>query len=187
VAAGIVVMLTLLITVFPKTWSRFRELTNTSYEYDTKGLERHYNAPIEPGQWNGANLRLAVWSCGWELVKEHPVFGIQLGDKVNRVMGVYKKKGFEVAYDTKRNMHSNYLDVLVTFGLVGLLVFLWGFLFEPLRQCIRTKDFFGIFVIAAFILSFIPETYFDRSIGNMVFGFFIAFIISYRKPVAKVV
>jgi O-antigen ligase len=36
------------------------------------------------------------------------------------------------------------------------------------------------------MLSFIPETYFDRSMGNTTFAFFIAFIVSYRKPVAKV-
>lgn len=186
VGAGIVVMLGILITVFPKTWSRFRELTDTKYEYASKGKERHYNMPIEPGQWNGANLRLAVWSCGWELVKQHPVLGVQLGDKVDETMAVYKEKHFDIAYDTHRNMHNNYLDVLVAFGFVGLLLFLWGSLFEPLRQCVRTKDFFGVFVIAAFMLSFIPETYFDRSIGSMIFGFFIAFVVSYRKPVAKV-
>jgi O-antigen ligase len=75
----------------------------------------------------------------------------------------------------------------VAFGFTGLLLFLWGFIFEPLRQCIRHKDFFGVFVIAAFMLSFIPETYFDRSMGNLVFAFFITFIVSYRKPVAKVI
>jgi O-antigen ligase len=186
VAAGLVAVVVLLITVFPKTWGRFRELGYTKYEYSSQAEEHHFNMPVTPDQWNGANIRLAVWSCGWELVKQHPVFGVQAGDKVDQMMAVYKEKHFDIAYDTHRNMHSNYLDVLVAFGFVGLLLFLWGFLFEPLRQCIRTKDFFGIFVITAFILSFVPETYFDRSIGNMVFSFFIAFIVSYRKPVAKV-
>jgi O-antigen ligase len=37
------------------------------------------------------------------------------------------------------------------------------------------------------MLSFIPETYFDRSMGNMIFAFFIAFITGYRKPDTKAV
>jgi O-antigen ligase len=37
------------------------------------------------------------------------------------------------------------------------------------------------------MLAFISETYFDRSMGNMIFGFFIAFIVSYRKPVGEAV
>ncbi|MBO9199022.1 MULTISPECIES: O-antigen ligase family protein [Niastella] len=187
VGAGIVAAMALLVIVFPKTWSRFRELTNTKYVYSSKGEERHMNMNITPDQWNGANLRLAVWSCGWELVKQHPVFGVQVGDKVEQMVGVYKAKHFEIAYKSRRNIHNNYLDVLVSFGFFGLLLFLWGFLFEPLRQCIRTRDYFGVFVIAAFMLAFIPETYFDRSMGNMMFAFFVALIVSYRKPVANVV
>jgi len=185
VGAGIVAVVVLLITVFPKTWNRFHELTFTDYEYTHKGEESHFDMPVTADQWNGANIRLAVWHCGWQLVKQHPVFGVQVGDKVDLMLDTYKARQFDFAYETRRNMHNNYLDVLVAFGIAGLLLFLWAFLFEPLRQCIRHKDFFGVFVIAAFMLSFIPETYFDRSNGNMAFAFFIAFIISYRKPVAK--
>jgi O-antigen ligase len=183
VGAGIIVLVLLLITVFPKTWNRFQELGFTHYEYTHKGEESHFDIPVTADQWNGANIRLAVWHCGWELVKQHPVFGVQVGDKVDLLLDTYKAKKFDFALENRRNMHNNYLDVLVTFGIVGLLLFLWGFLFEPLRQCIRHKDYFGVFVIAAFMLSFIPETYFDRSNGNMAFAFFLALIISYRKPV----
>lgn len=186
VVAGIAIAWLLLVNFFPKTLNRFRELAYTNYEYTRMAAESHFNSPLTGEQWNGANIRLAVWSCGWELVKQHPLLGVQLGDKVDQQMAVYTAKHFDFAYDTRRNMHNNYLDVLVTFGIAGLLLFLWGFLFEPLRHCILRKDFFGIFVIGAFMLSFIPETYFDRSMGNLVFGFFIAFILSYREPVAKV-
>lgn len=187
VAAGIVLVVVVLITVFPKTWNRFQELGFTHYEYAHKGEESHFDMPVTADQWNGANIRLAVWHCGWELVKQHPVFGVQLGDKVNRMMDIYKARNFDFAYETRRNAHNNYLDIMVAFGFTGLLLFLWGFLFEPLRQCIRHKDYLGVFLIAAFMLSFVPETYFDRSMGNMVFAFFISFIVSYRKPVATAV
>jgi O-antigen ligase len=185
VVAGMVAAALLLINLFPKTLGRFRELGNTHYDYSSKGAERHFNMDIAADQWNGANIRLALWSCGWELVKEHPVFGVQLGDKVDRLVEVYGARHFYIAYNSRRNVHNNYLDILATFGIVGFLFFFWGFLFEPLRHCIRNKDFFGIFVIGAFMLSFIPETYFDRSMGNIMFAFFVAFIVSYRKPVVK--
>jgi O-antigen ligase len=186
VVAGVAAAWLILVTIFPKTLNRFRELGYTSYEFTHEGVESHFNRDeVTSDQWNGANIRLAVWSCGWELVKQQPVLGVQLGDKVDRLMEVYAARHFDFAYKSRRNMHNNYLDVLVTFGIVGFLLFLWGSLFEPLRHCIRNKDFFGIFVIGAFMLSFVPETYFDRSLGNMIFAFFIAFIVSYREPVAK--
>lgn len=183
VVAAVAVTGITLVSLFPKTLNRFRELKYTSFEYTHKGVESHFNMAVTPDQWNGANIRLAVWSCGWELVKQHPLLGVQLGDKLHRLMDVYAAKHFDFAYNSRRNMHNNYLDILVTFGIAGFLLFAWGFLLEPLRHCIRTKDFFGILVIAAFMLSFIPETYFDRSMGNMMFAFFIAFIVSYREPV----
>ena len=185
IVVGMVTTAFLLVYFFPKTVNRFRELKYTSYKYTDMGVEAHFNMNAGDYQWNGANIRLAVWSCGWDVVKQHPVFGVQLGDKVSSMMEAYKARHFDFAYKSHRNMHNNYLDILVAFGFVGLLLFVWSFLFEPLRHCIRAKDFFGIFVIAAFMLSFIPETYFDRSMGNMMFAFFIAFIVSYRKPVAK--
>ena len=185
IVAGMAATGFLLVNFFPKTVNRFRELKYTSYKYTDQGAEAHFNMSTSDYQWNGANIRLAVWSCGWDLAKQHPVFGVQLGDKVTKMMEVYKAKHFDFAYNSRRNMHNNYLDILVAFGFVGLLLFVWSFLFEPLRHCIRTKDFFGILVITAFMLSFIPETYFDRSMGNMTFAFFISFIVSYRKPVVK--
>lgn len=183
--AGILIAWLSLVNFFPKTVNRFRELGYTSYEFTHQGQESHFNMQLTEDQWNGANIRLAVWSCGWELVKQHPVFGVQLGDKVGSLMDVYAAKHFDFAYNSRRNMHNNYLDILVSFGVAGFLLFVWGFLIEPLRQCISNKDYFGLLVIAAFMLSFIPETYFDRSMGNMVFAFFISFIVSYRKPEVK--
>lgn len=185
IVAGMAIVGFLLVNFFPKTINRFRELGYTSYEYSHKGTESHFNMEVTGDQWNGANIRLAVWSCGWELVKQHPVLGVQLGDKVDLLMEVYAARHFDFAYNSRRNMHNNYLDILVAFGIVGLLLFLWGFLFEPLLQCFRSKDIFGMFVIVAFMLSFIPETYFDRSMGNMIFAFFISLIVSYRPSVQK--
>lgn len=185
VIASVAIVGLLLVYFFPKTVNRFRELGYTHYEYAHKGVESHFNMEVTADQWNGANIRLAVWSCGWQVVKQNPVLGVGLGDKVDQMMAAYAAKHFDFAYNSRRNIHNNYLDVLVSFGIVGLLLFVWGFLFEPLRHCIRTKDFFGIFVIAAFMLSFIPETYFDRSMGNIMFAFFIAFIVGYRVPVPK--
>jgi O-antigen ligase len=185
IAVSIVAVWVILVSFFPKTVNRFRELSYTSFDYTTKAAESHFNMDVTSDQWNGANIRLAVWSCGWEVIKTHPVFGVQLGDKVAELMKVYKTRHFDFAYENRRNMHNNYLDIWAAFGLVGLLIFLYGFLFEPVRQSIKAKDVLGLFIIAAFMLAFVTETWFDRSMGNFIFGFLITFIVSYRKPVGE--
>lgn len=182
VAVSVAAVGIILMSFFPKTVNRFRELAYTNFDYTHKGAESHFDVEVTGDQWNGANIRLAVWSCGWEVIRQHPVFGVQLGDKVAELMKVYKARHFDFAYDSRRNMHNNFLDIWASLGTVGLFIFLYGFLFKPVRQSIKTNDIIGLFVIAAFMLAFVTETYFDRSMGNFMFGFFIAFIISYRKP-----
>jgi O-antigen ligase len=179
---GLLIGAFLLIKVFPKTANRFKELTYTQYDFKSQAPESHYNMDVTADQWNGANIRLAVWTCGWDLVKQHPVFGVQLGDKMDNLLTMYADRKFGLALKRRLNLHNNYLDVLVAFGFTGLLLFVTGFIAIPFVKSIRTRDFFGGIVILAFALSLVPETYMDRSIGNMLLSFFIAFIISYRKP-----
>jgi O-antigen ligase len=180
--AGVGLLLLVLVNYFPKTVSRFQELVYTDYNFENQAAERHFDMDLTRDQWNGANIRLAVWDCALEVAKEHPVLGVQLGDKVPVMMQTYAEKKFDLAYNTRRNIHNNYLDILVAFGAAGLLLFLVGFLGIPIFKSLQTKDYLGVMIIVAFMMSFIPETYFDRSMGNMIFSFFVSLIVAYRKP-----
>jgi O-antigen ligase len=173
---GLLIAAALLVKCFPKTLNRFRELEYTGYTFNSQAAESHYNGKLTAEQWNGANIRLAVWSCGWELIRHHWVAGVQLGDKQDRLMEVYRARHFDFAVRTTRNMHNTYLDVLCSFGVIGLIVFLAGWLVFPLLSCRNASDGFGLLVILAFAISMITESYFDRSIGCLLAGFFFSFI-----------
>jgi O-antigen ligase len=134
-------------------------------------------------QWNGVNIRLAVWSCGWELARQNPVFGAQLGDKKGKMMDIYKARQFDFALKTERNMHNNYLDLLCTFGITGLALFLLSYLILPVMACFRSRDALGIFITAAFAFSLSSETYLDRSFGCVLIAFFASFIASYKQTI----
>lgn len=124
---------------FPKTLNRFRELQYTSYHFSSGGVESHYNMPVTGDQWNGANIRLAIWRCGLDLMPGHWIAGIPLGDKRARLVAQYKVRDFELAYRTRRNLHSTYLDVLVNTGIPGLIVFLLGFVVLPFWGAASTR------------------------------------------------
>ncbi|MDP4147908.1 MAG: O-antigen ligase family protein [Bacteroidota bacterium] len=173
---GLLVCVMLLINVFPKTLNRFKELQYTGYSYTGHGIESHYNMTVTADQWNGANIRLAVWRCGWDLAKRHWLAGVQLGDKQDRLMDVYRARRFDFALLTVRNMHNTYLDVLSCFGIIGLLLFLGGWLIFPVWNCHRAGDGLGLVMALAFAVSMVTESYFDRSIGCLLAGFFFCFI-----------
>lgn len=171
-----------LFAVFPKTLNRFREIKYTQFTFNSHAAESHYNMQLTPEQWNGTNVRLAIWTCGWAIAKHHFITGVNLGDKQAALVKMYREKHFDFGIHTNKNMHNTYLDVLCSLGIVGLWFFLAGFCIVPLIKCASFKDGMGLFVIIAFGLSMITETYPDRSIGCVLFAFFLSFIVSYRQP-----
>ncbi|MBS1659410.1 MAG: O-antigen ligase family protein [Bacteroidetes bacterium] len=183
---GLVICSVLLIKVFPKTLNRFSELQYSSYRFNNHSMESHYNAPVTADQWNGANIRLAVWKCASELAGTYWLQGAQIGDKQDRLMAIYKTKQFDVAFATKRNMHNNYLDVFCTFGILGFVIFLLGYVVIPMRNAILWKDLLGGLIIGFLAISMVPETYMDRSMGCLLLGFFLSFLAAVRPPAGSI-
>lgn len=179
--AGIVLAIFLTFTFFPKTLNRFKELGFTSYQYDNTGAESHYGGVLTEEQWNGANFRLAAWKCGWELFTQHPVTGVGIGNKTSELNKLYEKKNFRFAIETGKNVHNNYLDILYSMGIIGLLLFLAGWLLLPFFNFWQYRDYLAILITITFIFAMITEVYFDRSLGVMLFGFFIPFLLSGTK------
>lgn len=172
----------LVVKFSPKTLNRFKELAYTKFNYEQTGPESHYDMAVDSTQWNGANTRLAIWQCGWQLFKQHPLLGVGLGDKKNRLMEVYKEKNFHFAIRTQKNLHSNYLDILVSLGIIGLILFLVGWIILPLGVAWQHRDGLSILIILTFAIAMITENYFDRSLGGMLFGFFVPFLLSNKPP-----
>lgn len=168
----------LCIALFPKTINRFRELGYTAYHYDSHGVESHYDMPVTADQWNGANLRLAVWRCTWTVCRDHLWTGVPVGDKRQALVDSYRAVGFDFAATSRRNTHNTYLDVLLTYGVGGLVLFLAGFVVGPLWALARRRDLLGGIVVVLFAVSMVTETYIDRSVGCVLLGFFFAFFLS---------
>jgi O-antigen ligase len=181
-ALGLLLASFFLVKFFPKTVNRFRELSYTKFDYKSAGKESHFNAPLTPDQWNGANFRIAVWECAWTVIRSHMLFGTGLGDKRSQLNKEYAKRGFIFAFEHNRNTHNNYLDVWMSLGLTGLIIFLTGFFILPGIHAIKDGDWYGLIIIICFAMALFSENYTDRTIGNTMLGFFISFVISYRKP-----
>ena len=171
----------LMLKFFPKTINRFKELTYTKFDFKSEGKESHFNVALTADQWNGANVRLAVWQCAWAVTKNNMVFGTGIGDKMEKLRKEYAKNQFAVGVKSNRTVHNNHLDVWMSLGLVGFVIFLSGFFVLPAFKCFRISDWYGIAIIAGFMLALFTESYMDRTMGNTLLAFFLAFISSYKK------
>jgi O-antigen ligase len=178
---GLVIGVFLIFKIFPKTLNRFKELAFTQFSYESMGSESHYNMEVTSQQWNGINFRIAVWKCGWELFLAHPVKGVDIGDKKDALMDKYREKKFQFALQTGKNVHSNYIDILYSMGIIGLSLFLIGWIILPLIYAKQYDDWLSILMILTFAAAWISEIYFDRSLGGMLTGFFIPFLLTGRE------
>lgn len=168
--------------IFPKTLNRFKEIGYTDFNYSSMAKESHFNMALTPDQWNGANIRIAVWECAWMVTRHHLLLGTGLGDKMDALRRQYALKNFGFAIKTNRNVHNTYLDVWMSLGLIGLLIFLCGFFILPAVQCMQLQDWFGLLVLACLCISLFTETYLDRTVGNTILSFFLSFIACYKRP-----
>ncbi|MDE3250464.1 MAG: O-antigen ligase family protein [Bacteroidota bacterium] len=163
---------------FPKTLNRFRELGYAHFNYHSTARESHFNSELTAAQWNGANIRLAIWESSAPVIKRHWLFGVGIGDKMDSLLSRYKTVGFDFGIRTRRNMHNTYLDLLFTMGTIGLFVFLLAFAIHPLSQAWRYRDGWIAAVTICFLFAMFPETYPDRTIGNTYLSFFAALIVA---------
>ena len=175
---GLLLGLFMIFKFFPKTLNRFKELAYTQFDYKSTGKESHYNMEVTKDQWNGANFRMAAWRCGWELFLSSPIKGVNIGDKKDVLMDKYREKNFQFALQTQKNVHNNYLDILYSMGLIGLSLFLAGWVILPFFEARRYNDWLSTLVILTFAIAWITEIYFDRSLGGMLTGFFIPFVLT---------
>ena len=162
---------------FPDTFNRFKDIIYTKFQYDSQATESHYSNETTADQWNGANFRLAAWQCGWELFKQYPIAGTGLGDKKAKLLEKYKEKNFIIGLRTKRNVHNNYLDLLLSNGIIGLALFLIAWYILPIREMILTRDYLSLLMMTTFFVAMITEVYLDRSFGGMMFGYFVPLLL----------
>ena len=136
--------------------------------------------------------RVLMWQSGREILKDHPLLGIGLGN-IHEVYGQYKSaKAWHKG--TENELHSNIVQIAVERGGLGLAAFIWliiAFLiegFKALKQTSKSDTFYkavvvgGIAAIISFLCAGFTETTYNDSTIIMHFYFLMGVVmwISFR-------
>ncbi len=115
VFASVLVALTVVFLIGISTSERFsnRVFTKTANEIDSN------------------QERTALWRGNWEMIKEHPLFGVGLGANKSHLRKYYDIFGYPEG-QRQSHAHNQYLQYWAGTGTVGLLCFL-SFLFFVLK------------------------------------------------------
>lgn len=101
---------------------------------------------IQSGELNTSwGIRLAFWPVAYEIVKEHPIFGVGIGDFQKEAANVLTKDKFDSFHPyvkefiSTNNFHNQFLQCSVGMGLIGLFICI-ALYFLAFKTAICTKD-----------------------------------------------
>jgi len=102
--------------------------------------------------------RLGIWFYGMGVISDAPLLGVGTGDHMDAVkLKVQKQHNF---LKTMPDMHNQYFEILLQFGLIGLLIFLniyyQVFKFRPVTEELNGIKFL---ILTTMIITGITATY----------------------------
>ncbi|RDY59829.1 O-antigen ligase family protein [Flagellimonas nanhaiensis] len=138
--------------------------------------EKSFAINLRPGS---AEIRYMVYKSSLQLIKKSPFLGYGTGDVKDVLRAQNEQNGFKSIAHLNYGPHSQLLDVFLSFGTAGALVFLSVFLL-PVVDLLRNSNYFAATVLLMILLSSLIESVLSRQEGIIplallitVFGKFI--------------
>jgi hypothetical protein len=124
---------------------------------------------------NGHSLlqRFEYWKTTVHIIQENWLIGVGTGDVQSAFDKQYEKEKSPLKIQNRLRAHNLYLTILVTFGVVGCIVFLL-FLYQFLKFNFTKESFLSIVFLAVFMVTSLIEDTIETQLGVCIVAFFIA-------------
>ena len=120
-------------------------------------------------QGHSVTQKLDFFLTGYRVFRAHPLFGTGTGDMVKEILMQYERDGSKLDLQFRRMPHNQYLTVLISFGIVGFILF-WGAMLLPIFIRGKARDLlFSVFLIII-LLSMIGEDTLETHTGVTFFA-----------------
>lgn len=110
------------------------------------------------------------------IIKEHPVFGVGVGDIANSFAEYYEKNDTKLSYANRLRCHNQYLAITVAFGVIGLIWFLFSLIY-PFISDKKYRNYYYFIFLFILMLSMLTEDTIETQIGATLFAFFNSFLL----------
>ena len=128
----------------------------------------------EIGQLSDKEFRTLHWKSVIETIQHSPILiGSGTGSDRDFLYDTYRNYHLTSAYELEYNAHNQYLEIVLDYGLIGLLLFLFMLAFFS-YSFLRNKDYFELMAIGVFIIYFCTESVFQRYDGAVTFSLLIS-------------
>lgn len=124
-----------------------------------------------PAEETTKNSRLEIWESVLELSLENPIFGTGIGDSNSELLKKFEDNKHQNFKKSNYNAHNFFLEVLLSMGLTGLIVFLGIYFFAALIAVKQQNNILLLFLILTAINLFF-ESMLNRIAGVIFWSFF---------------
>lgn len=122
---------------------------------------------LKEGKNTTRETRVKIWSKAIPIVKDNFLFGVGTGDADSMLHKEYDKANIKM----RSNVHNQYIDYLLKFGIFGLAVFIFILLFA-LRHSIKSKNYIYFCFTLLIISCCVTENILSRQWGITFYAFF---------------
>jgi len=135
---------------------------------------------IKENPTESLDLRLAVWGSSIELIKDNWIIGYGPGNERGELKEKYREKGFDYAAENTLNAHNQFLQELLSFGVIGF-IFLISFIISPIFLKNKLAQLMLTALIIVFFVNSLFETVFGVFSGIIFFVFFYCLLINHSQ------
>ena len=128
---------------------------------------------------NSLNIRLVKWKAVAYTVKRNIWLGVSPYFVKDELSKYYIEMGYDRAAKRKFGPHNQFFNILTSFGVLGLLVFLFILLYPLLKN----PDQLYVFLLIVFCVFSLTEDVLERQQGILFFSFFYTFILNMPKKI----
>jgi len=138
--------------------------------------KRFEPSQIENSQIDDADFRKLHWQAVVQTIAHNSLL-IGNGTRGNRdyLYSKYKDSGLTSAYEEEYNAHNQYLEILLDFGILGLLFFLL-MLFYIARLTLK-DNYLSFSILCVFVIFMLTESILERQSGIVLFSYMISLIL----------
>ena len=147
-----------------------------------EGLKYQIHHTNDP---NGHSLlqRIEAWKSGLEIFRDHPIVGVGTGDVDDAFTKKYNENNSKLLPVNQIRAHNTYLTTLLTFGVLGLIIFL-AILFLYVKAQLQYGQILGFVFMVLMMVTFLFEDTLETQTGITLFSFFAA-LYSIQIPSKK--
>ncbi|WCM41189.1 O-antigen ligase family protein [Flavobacterium sp. CBA20B-1] len=143
-----------------------------------KVVEKEWILPNHKQKPHEVNYRYGIWHCATHLIANNWLLGVgadKVQEQLNKCYDGFSYKSYEDFKKVTYNTHNQYLDQLLKFGILGLILFVWMLLYFFPNSSVLYQTFLLIVAI-----SFLTENILDRQIGVVFISLLNTIFVIYK-------